>query len=291
MKLTFSKLNFHKPHPLHKGEGRGMLALSVAFSVMLALCVCMLLEGFINKATIFAQKELAEIVSRRVATLSASNLQKSSFTDANIFYSVIRMKKTEAKSSADSLVLKGTLPRVGAWISTGGEAKLILVRQEISGWTLEDVSYGKVLLSHGSESVALYMSLANGATQPMKSSASSNKKAKIDFSAVRKAGKDKEGYMPREVLDKLLMNPYDEISKMKMSPAEGGGMKLERVDSGSVLGLAGVEQGDVIKAVNGVAISNLGDLTNAINSMLSGSRFDVTVQRGGKALDLKYGVN
>lgn len=282
-------MKFILPRFENKRDGKELLLLYVIFAVIAAFCVCAAVGIFVNRAALSAQRELAEIVARRVPSATATNLMPNGFTDANLFDSVIRVKKSEANSSADSLILRGTLPGIGAWISTGGEADLVLVRQEIAGWILEDVSYGKALLSNNGESCALYMSLANGSAQPTKASAKSD--SKIDFSAVRKADKNKEGYMPREVLDKLLMNPYDEIGKMKMAPADGGGMKLERIDSGSVLGLAGVEQGDVIKAVNGVNISNLGDLTNAINSMLSGSRFDVTVQRDGSSLDLKYGVN
>jgi S1-C subfamily serine protease len=86
------------------------------------------------------------------------------------------------------------------------------------------------------------------------------------------------------------MNPYDEIAKMRMVPAEGGGMQLVRIDPDSVLGLVGVKKDDVIKAVNGVQITNLSDATNAVNSMMSGTRFDVRVERSGKPLELKYQV-
>ena len=47
---------------------------------------------------------------------------------------------------------------------------------------------------------------------------------------------------------------------------------------------------DVIKAVNGVQITNLSDATNAVNSMMSGTRFDVTLERSNKPLELKYQV-
>lgn len=96
--------------------------------------------------------------------------------------------------------------------------------------------------------------------------------------------------IPRELVDKLLMNPYDEIAKMRMVPAEGGGMQLARIDPDSVLGLVGVKKDDVIKAVNGVEITNLSDATNAVNSMMSGTRFDVRVERSGKPLELRYQV-
>ena len=80
------------------------------------------------------------------------------------------------------------------------------------------------------------------------------------------------------------------VPVVRMTPAEGGGMRLERIAPDSVLGVVGVTQGDVIKAINGINISNMGDAANAMNSLMSGSRFDVTVDRGGKPLELKYQV-
>jgi len=267
------------------------VAAYLLFALLMAVVLCNLCATMLNRMALRASFDLAQSVSRRTAVATAEITEQDLFTQANIFGSVIRSKDETENSSADSFVLQGTLPNIGAWISSGGEAKLLLVRQQVAGWTLEDVSYGKVLMSKDGDSCALYMSYSNGSSQPSSSAKGGTKKAKIDFSAVRKAEKGKDGVMPREVVDKLLMNPYDEVGKMRMIPAEGGGMKLERIDSSSVLGLAGVQQGDVIKAINGVSISNLGDLTNAINSLLSGSRFDVSVQRGNENLDLKYAVN
>lgn len=261
------------------------------FALLMAIVFCNLCSALLNRKALHASFNVAEAVSARTVIGAANMPEENLFSQANLFGSVIRSADEEGNSNAESFVLRGTLPGVGAWISTGGDAQLMLVRQQISGWTLEDVSYGKVLLSKDGESCALYMSYCNGSSQSQASSKNGAKAEKIDFSAVRKAEKGKDGFMPKEVVDKLVMNPYDEIAKMKMVPADGGGMKLEQIDSTSVLGLAGVQQGDVIKAINGVSISNLGDLTNAINSLMSGARFDVNVERGGEKLDLKYSVN
>ncbi len=283
---------FSKVQPKDKREQKIFALIFALFALLAAYCCCAVVETFADRAALSAKLQLAETVSNRTPSVSAVSADSDSFTKSNMFASVIRSPKGKASSSADSFVLKGTLPKAGAWISNGGETRLVLVRQEFDGWTLEDAEYGRVLLSNNGETCALYMMLTGGGSSPSSGGARKSAAAeKIDFSAVRKADKDKEGYMPRSVLDKLLMNPYDEIGKMKMVPADGGGMKLERISADSVLGLAGVHEGDVIKAVNGVNISNLSDLSNAINSMMSGSRFDVSVQRGGAVMDLKYSVN
>ena len=87
------------------------------------------------------------------------------------------------------------------------------------------------------------------------------------------------------------MNPYDELAKVRMVPTpDSSGMRLERLSSDSILSRVGVAQGDVISAVNGVQITNVADATNALSSLISGNRFDVTVVRGGKPIDLRYQV-
>lgn len=300
MKLSLPKVNFANMHFI-KGTKEifgvkpdrnksDFFVIFAIFMIFFAFIICSFLTSVLNKMALNASFELADSVAIRTASATAEISKGDVFTEANLFSSVIRSSDGE-ESSAESFVLRGTLPRIGAWISTGGDAKLVLVRQEIAGWTLEDVSYGKVLLSKDGDNSALYMSYSDGNGQGNSSHKGENKSEKLDFSAVRRAEKDKEGFMPRELLDKLLMNPYDEVGKMRMTPADSGGMKVENIESDSVLGVAGVQQGDVIKAINGVSISNLGDLTNAINSMLAGTRFDVTVQRGSADLALKYSVN
>ena len=245
-----------------------------------------------------AKLSLADNISRRNPSFANAKAggDFEGFAKSNPFGAAIPAQDQNAGSgsySADSFVLVGTLPHIGAWITDDKGTHMILLRQQIKGWTLEDVRYGRALVSKNGESHALYISLSGSSTAPASSTPSAGRSigsGKIDFSGIQRAENGKEGTLPREVLDKLIMNPYDEVAKMKMVPADGGGMKLERIAPDSVLGLVGVSQGDVIKAINGVTISNLGDLSNAVNSMMSGTMFDVTVSRDGKPLDLKYQV-
>jgi S1-C subfamily serine protease len=105
--------------------------------------------------------------------------------------------------------------------------------------------------------------------------------------------------MSRELLNKLLMNPYDELSKVRLVPAfaasgdasgGGQGMRVQNIGNDSLLAQLGVREGDVIQSLNGVPIRNMADVSNAINSLLGGSRMDVSVLREGKSEDLPYAV-
>ena len=89
------------------------------------------------------------------------------------------------------------------------------------------------------------------------------------------------------------MNPYDELSKVRLIPQTSGdvqGMQVAAIQPDSLLGQLGVQEGDTIQSLNGVPIRNLSDVSNAVNSLLGGARMDVTVVREGKPVNLGYAV-
>ena len=261
-----------------------------------SLCFCWMAENMLMSRSLEERLLLAESVSRRAPSFANANIDRSfgGLTALNPFNAALPPEKEEAKTAAypvTSLVLAGTLPNIGAWITDDTGTHLILKGQEIKGYKLDEIKYGKIVLSVGSSKHEVFLVLSGGSiVPPPPMPANPGKKSGLDLSAVVAAGEGKEGTVPRELVDKLLMNPYDEVAKMRMVPADGGGMRLERIAPDSVLGTVGVVQGDVIKALNGVTITNMGDIANAVNSMMSGTRFDVSVMRGGKPVDLKYQV-
>ena len=263
------------------------------------MMLCWTLSGVLLKTQLTFDLETARAAGRRAP--SFANAKSSGglgdFTAANPFGADLPQASQTASAAAaiDSLALQGTLPRIGAWITgPDGATSLVLKGQEISGYKLEEIKYGEVVLSSGGKNQSLYLFLSGGAPAPAAPSPSlggAPQKPKLDLSGVVAAGDGKEGAVPRELVDSLLMNPYEELNKMRMTPApDGSGMKLERIAPDSVFARVGVAQDDVIQAINGVNISNMADAANAVNSLMSGTRFDVKVQRGGKPLELKYQV-
>lgn len=281
-------------------EGRASsfpLALTVFISALLAaFCLCLMAETAIMSLSLAARFSLAEDIANRPPSFANAKTGRGmdSFTELNPFGASRRQAADKESSySAASLVLAGTLPQIGAWIRDDAGTHLVLKGQVIRGSRLEDISYGRVLLSQNGNIYPLYLTLSGGkaASPPPPPPAAGGKQGSgADLSEIKPASEGQEGVVPRELVDKLVMDPYDELSKMRMVPAEGGGMQLQRIAPDSVLGVVGVSQGDVIKAINGVNISNLSDAANAVNSLMSGTRFDVTVERDGKPLSLKYQV-
>lgn len=281
-------------------------AAALAAGFITASAICLFVEFRLTERMAVLRLSLAENISVRPLspTRSAVLDPYGKFSAANPLGALIpddtRGGRGEKIRPLKDMSLAGTLPGIGAWIRDPSSARFVLRGKSINGYCLEDVEYSKALLRKDGETHTLYMAIANGnLTPPRKGQTTAGTKKdttppkpsqKPTHPGIEPAKDGVEGVVPRELVDKLLMDPYDELAKMRMVPAENGGMQLVRIDSDSVLGQVGVQKDDVIKAVNGVEIASLGDATNAVNSMMSGTRFDVKVERSGQTLELRYQV-
>lgn len=293
---------------------RSVLAALFVCGIFAGYCLCSSLESAMMSAALEADAETARAVSRRGPSFANAGRSGGAggFTEENPFGADVRAAKDTGKSSAakaapetlKSMTLRGTLPGVGAWIEVSGNTRLVLKGQSVEGFTLSEIEYSRALLSGGAEEHALYLILSGGgrpaaadrrrprrAETRRRTQQRAPEKPALDFSGLEPASEGREGAVPRELVDALLMNPYDELAKVRMVPTpDMSGMKLERLASDSVLARVGVAQGDVISAINGVSITNVADASNALNSLMAGTRFDVTVMRGGKPVELRYQV-
>ncbi|MDY9920311.1 MAG: type II secretion system protein GspC [Synergistota bacterium] len=294
-------------HSDGKKQSKDLVLSAVSFlaGLIIASVICFFMEFSLLHRSAEAKYDLAAAISKRVPSLvhSMNADPYRDFSDLNPFGALMpgngKNSSGDQSYQIEDMSLAGTLPGIGAWIRDRSLTRFILKGEEINGYELDNVKYLQVTLLKGGQGHLLFMNISTGnMTPPQRASVRPQprnappKKApqKKVHPGIEPASEGVEGVVPRELVDKLLMNPYDEIAKMRMIPAEGGGMQLARIDPDSVLGMVGVQKGDIIKAVNGVEISNLSDATNAVNSMMSGTRFDVKVERSGKPLELKYQV-
>ena len=198
--------------------------------------------------------------------------------------------------------LVGTLPSVGAWVDTGSEASLVLKGTVLDGYTLEQVEPDHVVFSREDEKYPIYMVYlspgdAGGpvAQQPPVNVPGIAREPRIQSPAmnfdgiVQAKANGEDGTIAREMLNELLMNPLAEIGKMRLVPTENG-MMIVDMRSDSLFNKLGMQPDDVITNVNGIAISDVGNVANVISSMLSGSRFDFRVDRDGEPVKLGYAV-
>ena len=100
-----------------------------------------------------------------------------------------------------------------------------------------------------------------------------------------------EGQISSETVNQLVQNPFDELKRVRIRPSEAaGGLEVQWIQNDSILRRLGVRKGDVIRSVNGIPFTNMGDIANSINSLMNSERFDVEVTRGGKTEALRYVV-
>lgn len=198
--------------------------------------------------------------------------------------------------SVDGIKVVGSLPSAAAWLREGDKVTLVLVGQVYEGFTLKEILPYSVILSKDNVNYQVYISykdegLEASSVTPRAPSSPSPSESKTQITP---ASEGTEGAVARELVDSLLMNPLEELKKVRLIPKfEDGnpvGIEVANVMEGSLLGELGVQKGDVIRSVNGVVIRNMGDVANAINSLMGGSRFEVAVGRGDSEVMLNYVV-
>ena len=195
----------------------------------------------------------------------------------------------------EGIRLAGTLPGNAIWVEEGGKQRVILQGQTLKGYDLLSVEEDKVILSRGSATVTVHLRYAgrNVAAPPPPPSLPRPAPAPAT-PGVTAAAPGQKGSIPRETVNKLLLDPLDEMKKFRLRPKFDGekalGVEVQWMDKASFLNELGVEKGDVIQTVNGLEIRNMGDVVNVINSLMGGSAFDVKVLRQGQAVDLNYNI-
>ncbi len=107
---------------------------------------------------------------------------------------------------------------------------------------------------------------------------------------VLKAGKQR--VVSRSLINRLLANPYELLSKVRLIPymKDGNpvGFRVIHLKKDNVLAELGVKNNDIVVSVNDIPIRNVGDVTNAIQSLMNSSTVSVEVLRKGKKIKLEY---
>ncbi|MBQ6112137.1 MAG: hypothetical protein IJL01_07065, partial [Synergistaceae bacterium] len=206
-------------------------------------------------------------------------------------------KPKEKDTTMDKVVLRGTLPGIGGWFDNDGKMDLILVGKSIGRYRLTSVTYREATFRRGRERIIKYITYGPVAEKP-KEEEPKPKPAPQPAPANNNTGQivaaqpgAQEGQISSEMVNQLVQNPFDEMKRIRMRPSEkDGGLEVQWIQNDSILKRLGVQRGDVIKSVNGIPFTNMGDIANSINSLMNSERFDVEVTRGGKSQALRYVV-
>ena len=203
----------------------------------------------------------------------------------------------------ENFKLVGTLPPVGAWVEAKNSASLVLKGGIFDGYTLESIEPGSAVFSREGQKYPVYLVYRSqgdnrdaNAQQPrvdvnVPGMAVEPPPAQVaDMGGIVQArANGEDGAITREMLNELLVNPLAEVCKMRLIPSENG-MMIAGMRSYSLFSKLGMKPKDVITNINGIAISDVGNVSNVISSMMSGARFDFQVQRDGAMVRLGYAV-
>jgi len=281
-------------------------------------------------ASFFAAAAARPIIVRRVIQRQADSAAAASMRQPSIFYAGGAVETrpkigfasfgvpdsippqdepgpaSELAGDIANFKLVGTLPSAGAWIDKGEGASLVLMNAVLDGYALERIEYDHVLFSRDGVRYPVYMAYqssesAGSAAQTRVVNVPGRVPEDFDFpefqaaapvnmgGIVQAGANGEDGTITRETLNELLMNPLDEIGRMRLVPMESG-MMIMRMRRDSLFSRLGVQPRDVITNINGIAITDVSNVANVIGSMLSGTRFDVRVERDGQPVTLGYAV-
>lgn len=215
-------------------------------------------------------------------------------------------EKAAPVADIGKLSLVGTMPPVAAWLAGPGGTSLVLQGQRVEGWLLRRVAKNSVLLAAGEEEHELFFRVLDGGER-ISSKPTSKKRAaeaptpppagpssSTTAENLTPAAPGQEGVIARDTMNELLLNPFDELKKVRLVPkitdGVAAGIEVRNIEKNSILFALGVRPGDVIQGVNGIPITNMGDVANAINSLMGGERFEVSVLRKDEPVQLNYVV-
>lgn len=98
----------------------------------------------------------------------------------------------------------------------------------------------------------------------------------------------------RKDLDAALANPSDLMMQARLVPSfrngEPQGFKMFAIKTGSVYSQLGLQNGDILKRINGLSLQSPDGALEAYQKLRESSRFDVEVERNGQPLRLTYSV-
>jgi len=203
----------------------------------------------------------------------------------------------EIVGSLATAVLKGTSPGYLAWMEDQGKLRLVMVGDSFDVYVLEGVTYLDATFVKGEERVVkeiIYSKPNPSASAP--APVQNQRPADIRGSAARQVvapdpGKNMPGAISREMVNQLLENPFDELKKIRLRPAENDqGLQIQWINRDSILAQLGVQKDDVISAINGIAFRNAMDISNSLSSLMASDQFIVDVVRNGKPTSLQYVV-
>lgn len=199
-----------------------------------------------------------------------------------------------SRETALKLKLKGVLAHreVGkqlALIARGGKPEAVYSRGDvIAGAEILRIDARRVILNHNgvTESLTLEVEkLERVARQPAKKSASSSDVTKIA---------DHQHVIERQKLEREVGRLDDLVKQAQAVPhieqGRPAGLRVTRIQAGSVFDDLGLRQQDVIRSVNGSPVRSAQDAMQVYEALRSSNSYAIRVLRDGHEVTLNYAI-
>jgi general secretion pathway protein C len=100
--------------------------------------------------------------------------------------------------------------------------------------------------------------------------------------------------VPRTFVDKILSNQAEIMSSARVVPHEENGqvvgVKLYGIRRNSLLGKLGLQNGDMLRTINGFAMSSPDTALEAYSRLRTASNLAVAIERRGQAMNIQYDI-
>jgi len=211
-------------------------------------------------------------------------------------------EEASTRGLSGEIRLLGTFPPLGALFAVNGSSRAVLAGQKIGGETLKKVEGTRAVLEGPGGTRVLEVSYAGvGGNSPAfvpPPSFPSEREPRGAFDpkrGIRGPSNGQEGTIERDLINKLLMDPYQELNRVRFRPKIGEdgtarGIEVQWLQKDSLLSAVGIRSGDVIHSLNDIPIRTTSDIVNAINSLLNSDRFVVSFFRDGTDSQVAYSV-
>jgi general secretion pathway protein C len=270
-----------------------------------------------------APEERPRVDARRRAAKPSSGLQEerdgSDILSRNIFDSVTGpIGRNGADGEGDEapvMAADGTLPLVPCtsgqvtllatvaspgtpeWsfanIMSGGKGMLVRIGDAVVERTVSDITWRYLFLRGTSDECYIDLFGDQTAAPPTRVASLANQ-GNADFKSGIKTVSDTERIVDRSLVDKMLADPASFARSVRIRPQrENGqvvGFKLRRFGADSPLAALGAQQGDVIKAVNGIQLTSMDQALSAYQNLRSTNKLTFSVMRDGKPVDLSINI-
>jgi membrane-associated protease RseP (regulator of RpoE activity) len=262
-------------------------------------CLEVWLDGYVRRSRPAAASIVAASGMRdsEIANMAA-------FLKSNPFKVTPRiLPDLEEELSADSsqqitgslaaAVLRWTMPGAGILLEDQGQQYVILVNESFDVYTLEEVTYREAIFVKDENRVVkelVYSKEGPALPQPSAPVVQTRDADLGPLVVPADPSSGSAGEINRDMINGLIENPFDELKKVRLRPADEQGLQIQWINKDSVLAQLGVQKGDVIRSINGIAFRNMMDITNSVSSLMNSDRFDVEVMRNGTPTSLQYVV-